>query len=401
MEKVTKKPDIDFSYRFNNDRYYASIVLVLKTGDGVCKGVTEEKAREIARQIFEDGETTEKNFFATWKNLSIEYDDKQVENTTYNGICKDFRNKEYNNKFQDFQDLYQQYQVQGKVTNFDYCNHQFVDYNYSEDDVVLMIENALIGTYGATTDTESSSGENFEVTEEDVRPDNDKDISDGYKLQCSPNNVYNSKDTDYYVNKRTYFYQKETKVNNKCTQTCKEKVTVEYGPPVATKAGMCFEYKVKVKSKVNCKTKFTGTPPNSSDYKLCNVYPYCNNGDHYYQAGPEEEFDNCISKCDKGKYTQSCINKCYKKVYEDSNTLDVNYNTKNIAQNNLPSLDINCNSLTSDAERISDYVKTKEYKEKYFYKLENGKIIWTGRKPIFLDRFRCLVSYSPKNKCNY
>lgn len=32
-------------------------------------------------------------------------------------------------------------------------------------------------------------------------------------------------------------------------------------------------------------------------------------------GGPNEDFDSCILECDNGKYTQSCINSCYSKVY--------------------------------------------------------------------------------------
>ena len=35
-----------------------------------------------------------------------------------------------------------------------------------------------------------------------------------------------------------------------CEVKCEEAVTVQYGAPVASKAGLCFEYKVKVTSRV-------------------------------------------------------------------------------------------------------------------------------------------------------
>lgn len=144
-------------------------------------------------------------------------------------------------------------------------------------------------------------------------------------LQCSLNNVYKEGE-NYYSNSNTYYYE-ETKLNAKknCETTCKETITVQYGPPVATKAGMCFEYKVKVQSKVACKSTWKGGSKPTRP-KLCNVYPVCNSSKNFFdQAGPDEEFDSCINNCDNGKYSQKCINKCYKEVYENVNNKKISY----------------------------------------------------------------------------
>ncbi|HIT22437.1 MAG TPA: hypothetical protein IAB56_05705 [Candidatus Scybalousia intestinigallinarum] len=41
------------------------------------------------------------------------------------------------------------------------------------------------------------------------------------------------------------------------------------------------------------------------------------------QGGPNDDFDACVSSCDGGKYTQSCINSCYNTVYDNSEPRDL------------------------------------------------------------------------------
>ena len=105
-----------------------------------------------------------------------------------------------------------------------------------------------------------------------------------------------------------------------CTRKCEEVVKVDYGPPVAVKAGMCFEYRVKVSSIVNCKLE--GGMQNDDVNKMapgvCNPVPYCWSNVYqkvYKIAGPTEEYDSCVKDCDGGKYTEKCSNKCYEEVY--------------------------------------------------------------------------------------
>ena len=108
-----------------------------------------------------------------------------------------------------------------------------------------------------------------------------------------------------------------------CKVTCEESVTVQYGAPVASKAGLCFEYKVKVTSRVVCNmTEAPPLPDNPST--VCTPTPTCTgigrSGTRYYfdQGGPNEDFDACVKKCDGGKYTSSCSKQCYKQVYQKS-----------------------------------------------------------------------------------
>ena len=104
-----------------------------------------------------------------------------------------------------------------------------------------------------------------------------------------------------------------------CKLKCEESVIIEYGPPVASKAGLCFEYKVKVTSRVSCYQAEKIKYPDENKY--CTPAPLCvsSNGQHVYnQGGPNDDFDNCVKKCDGGKYTDKCSQKCYKKVYSNN-----------------------------------------------------------------------------------
>ena len=104
-----------------------------------------------------------------------------------------------------------------------------------------------------------------------------------------------------------------------CKIKCEEAVKVEYGPPVASKAGLCFEYKVRVTSRVNCGV--VAEPPKPESGKLCTPLPACSRsgGAVHRQGGPSENFDNCVKSCDGGVYSDRCTNKCYKKVYGSTN----------------------------------------------------------------------------------
>ena len=106
-----------------------------------------------------------------------------------------------------------------------------------------------------------------------------------------------------------------------CRLTCEEVVEVNYGPPIATTAGLCFQYQAQVSSTVKCNSEqlitLTGT-----NYGVCDIAPFCagrSSGIYLHQGGSNDEFDACINNCDGGKYTDKCSEKCYSSVYGDSN----------------------------------------------------------------------------------
>ena len=104
----------------------------------------------------------------------------------------------------------------------------------------------------------------------------------------------------------------------KCNVKCKEAVSVEYGVPVATTAGLCFEYNIKVTSRVKCNASSPNPPPDVKD-DYCTPVPECLHdwGEIRRAAGPDEDFDSCVVGCDGGKYTDSCVDQCYQEVYEN------------------------------------------------------------------------------------
>lgn len=109
----------------------------------------------------------------------------------------------------------------------------------------------------------------------------------------------------------------QEKVPITCKKACTEAIKVEYGAPVASKAGLCFEYKVKVTSYVKCDLIEEPAQPDKNKYKVCTPVPGCNHGSGYNDtaAGPNSEFKACVDKCDGGEFTKKCSTKCYKEVY--------------------------------------------------------------------------------------
>ena len=111
-------------------------------------------------------------------------------------------------------------------------------------------------------------------------------------------------------------------VNLTCTTTCQEAVVVEYGAPVAVKAGFCFDYQVKATSRVSCSSTLTPPPtypPTCVPISRC-WHDWGENSQWAPGAGPNDSFDTCIDSCDGGKYTSSCSKKCYQKVYGKGST---------------------------------------------------------------------------------
>lgn len=153
----------------------------------------------------------------------------------------------------------------------------------------------------------------------------DPDADDGYYLPENTGYLYGS--GTYKMDNGNYIYHYDpcnptTGAKIECSVTCEEIVTVKYGAPVASKAGLCFEYKVKVTSNVVCDMT---DPPPMPEYNpsVCTPTPYCTgigkNGRYVlHQGGPNEDYDRCIQACDGGKYTSSCSKKCYKEVYQNS-----------------------------------------------------------------------------------
>ena len=187
-------------------------------------------------------------------------------------------------------------------------------------------------------------------------------------------------DAQYYQNTNYYFasfeenidlnshytynyYPGGTKTSKKlqCKVKCQEAVIVEYGPPVAVKAGTCFQYKVKVTSKVSCNMLDVPEKP-KKPRQACLPSPTCYHGSATYrQGGPNEEYDKCIQECDNGKYTTKCSNKCYEAVY--GKEVDELLQYRKIANE-------------SDPREVC--ARASEDGGCYYKNKNNGKIYWYG-----------------------
>ena len=311
-----------------------------------------------------------------------------VRNKNYDGLCKNLREGTWNDKLSTLtngslkKSDFLKYNPQATNSEaeyrgyINYCYTQTVETNYNDKTVARMIKNA-IRSYRAN---HLPSGEYRDITvptgiEKNYNLSSGGEYpkfssSDVEKLTCNPLKL-GTKENHYVNNHKFYAYNTsssqeylpKSKKTLTCDKKCAEEITVSYGPPVATRGGLCFEYKVKVESKVTCSAVFNGSMPTRTGYQECDPVPICSQLEGYVgnQAGPSEDFDKCISKCDGGKYSQKCINKCYSKVYK---------NTKNNKLSS-PFLETKVTKINNPACPTSvDEI------DGYYYRKSNGEISW-------------------------
>lgn len=391
--KAGKTLDINYTPNVQQDIY---VVLVYSGTDECYKnGVNLIDSIKNDISYGDDGNDTEKGIYKYTYSFTINGPvvKENVQNEHYGEICRYFREGIWNDKFKDYVTKADFEKYNPKATNseteyrglFHYCYSPSVSTNYSIEDVAYRA--------GVAIRTYKFNHRNIGTITPEIPADSEKTFTDTSDLKLSLTcDILNlgTKSTEYqYVNKHKYTAVEKTSKEYKtskgntytCNKTCTEVLTVEYGPPVASIAGLCFEYKVRVTSEVTCQTTGTGTPPNPDEYKYCEPIPQCKSKSGLTlipDAGPNEDFDNCINTCDNGKYTQKCINKCYKQVYTDSNSNLLSYTDK-IEATELAS----CNELLSenypDATALSKLVTSTSYdKNKCYgkYTWSNGKIIW-------------------------
>lgn len=234
----------------------------------------------------------------------------------------------------------------GTTTNWVDCNKNYTkgsfEYNFCADKIASVGPNGDQKKAGVRKFTIREYKKGNMIKYEDNSDSKKIGASDSLPFKCDYNKFNkdknsNSSDVNYYVNKSYLYgsgtirinleggYQysgeydgKDLTLNASCELKCEEVVKVEYGPPVASKAGLCFEYKVKVTSRVNCEMK---TPPTKPPKQVvCTPTPSCkhNGGKVWPIGGPNEDFDECVASCDGGVYSDKCVNKCYKQVYGTS-----------------------------------------------------------------------------------
>ena len=190
------------------------------------------------------------------------------------------------------------------------------------------------------------------------------------------------------------------KVGLSCQIKCEEAVEVKYGTPIASKAGLCFEYKVQVTSRVSCVMTDAPDPPVKPN--VCTPGPVCtgtnSNGNHYVvtEGGPNEEFDSCILNCDDGMYTPKCSQKCYNEVYKNSIELEYDSSKNNNVQYN----NINYKEYCNNPDNITSIDIAKKCNEEihhgYYYSSNGSSIKWKG-KSGYAGRWYYVSGY-PGNK---
>ncbi len=337
--------------------------------------------------------------------LKPQLDTPLKNNENYNGICSVFRTGV---GYENYKDIFKSAGVSKNdiekynynvVNDFQrdtynsiipYClSSNQVTFNYTEKQTASLIASAIFvvrnqGTSSSGSDVSESFMSAFNDTKSKalelghdythlVKNGSLDDTRFGETCDWKKDKTEN----DYYVNK-DYYYAKEEDSENieytyhytsgetekvsggSCTRVCEEATVVEYGPPVASKAGLCFEYKVRVTSRVVCNSDLKITPPPTPN--ICTPTPYCNQVSGFvHQGGPNEDFEKCIQECDGGKYSQSCSNKCYSEVYESGDTgynpLSIRYGDDSIVQKMWSS-------------SFPGYVGRYEW--------QNGSIVWVG-----------------------
>lgn len=219
--------------------------------------------------------------------LSTVYAGASSRNNLYdNPLCVNYRNKWKNNKT-----------MKEAVS---YCFEEEVSVQYSYEEVAKWIKTA--------EDIYNSSNEDIDI---DINPEYKevKDVKKTNPLVCDA-----FKDGNYERMNR--YYHIKTEKENNCETTCKEEIEVNFSDPVATQAGLCFQYLIEIKSKVVCDSKYTAPPPSMPTVCVPTAKCVMSNGYQSDKGGPSEDFDKCVKKCDNGKYSQKCIDKCYTEVYE-------------------------------------------------------------------------------------
>lgn len=213
----------------------------------------------------------------------------------YDSICVNYRNKWGNNTT-----------MQNAVP---YCYSTQTYSSYSREEVQGWIDTAE-SLYNSI-----NSGSNTDITIDDSYKEV-SDVKNTEKLVCDAFSNNN------YETMHKYYHIGTDDDGAGCKVTCKEEIEVNFSDPVATQAGMCFQYLIEIKSKVTCDSSYTAAPPTRK--QVCYPAPVCVSGSSSYDAGgPNEEFDSCVKSCDGGKYTQKCIDSCYYKVYKNSGSTKI------------------------------------------------------------------------------
>ena len=250
------------------------------------------------------------NYFST--SLGYCWQENVIKGTNY-------KEQDLQQKIDEITNKWQNYQNNKININQDFINN----FNYIKEKALLAKNNIANNKVSSKKQTLKCNYKYINTTDPNITY-----VNELYDEVISSTDLYPNKDY-YYTTKKdekekiTYTYNyavgnTKTETHDSCQKTCEEVVKVEYSAPIATKAGNCIDYKVKVTSYVRCESSFTAPQPKVSN-TYCSPAPTCTNISSVQskkpQAGPTEDFDNCIKSCDGGKYSEKCSLKCYKEIY--------------------------------------------------------------------------------------
>lgn len=299
---ITNNSGLHLSYTFYADGNTENAIASGDFANGVSATVTVENGGFFIFTLQEDmNEPCIASIGNEVGTMEVSVDGLINNPLYYDSICVNYRNKWGNNQT-----------MQNAVP---YCFSAKTYETYSKEEVQGWI-NTAESLYESIN---SSSGNNGIVIDESYKKVDNVKKTD--KLVCD------AFSTNNYETMHKY-YHVESETSNNCEVTCKEEIEVNFSDPVATQAGMCFQYLIEIKSKVVCDASYKAAPPKRKS--VCYPSPVCINGGRGFDAGgPSEEFDACVSDCDGGAYTQSCIDSCYSKVYENKSSKKSNKKVSN------------------------------------------------------------------------
>lgn len=318
-------------------------------------------------------------------NLRVRTNDDYGEacRNAYDGVYTGKENNDYSITNESDKDLYRNNYYKKFMQ---YCDKDYFAFNLKSSQIEKMSNSLLKMFYYA----KNISSDNYSAVSDTISQleDRIKSTYGSEHIVSNVNQVANPLTCDYSTKRRTedeYLYVENDSASqikatlstgdvSVCKTKCYEHLTVKYDAPKTVKAGLCFSYKVTVKSVSECAVEpqfdlnMIAEPATP-----CSPNPICSNKASHTQAGPNSDFDSCISSCDGGKYSQSCINSCYNKVYKNK--------TKNkVIKNNTSSNDRKViSSLVNKFDGSSTLLiakKDKDYTEEYlanYYKEDNNK----------------------------
>lgn len=372
LDGVVITPDSPLKVEVKNVNAIVTVNLVLAETDDTCLSYDEATTDDTGQKVGTYQVAVELDI-----NPVKEVRDP-VLNEQYDRLCKVFRTGEGYSDYASIlkkahvsEDMIKQYnynavsdELKGTYdTIIDYCLNERVAFNYEDETAAKLIYSAIehvkeientqpdyvpdsqfLADFNYAKKQALATGHDFsQYIKKNTDSKKPGSIEKTEKLTCevpmskdgvdtseSSGGYYKPENTKYYYAKEeseekvTYKYtytsgNTKSESANVCSKVCEESVVVEYGPPVVSKAGLCFEYRVRVTSRVVCDSYVKSSPPTKPG--VCSPTPFCNYIPGLtHQGGPNQSFDSCVQNCDGGKYSDACSKQCYEEVYGDDNT---------------------------------------------------------------------------------